>query len=219
MRWDRLKDKAIYRRTLRRIRSLKTWQLVVVLFLGIILSATLLRLNNLEMVERRTAVIQADEKGDPEALRTSIVELQRYIARHMNTSLEGGFFLSKTYERDRDAALAAANQSTNPNSSVYQQASIDCRSRFQGGRESFRNDYVQCVIERVSTLSPQTDIEQTLTLPKADAYKVNFSSPFWTPDLAGLAVAFCVLVTLVILGRALLTLVLKMLLKRHYRSI
>lgn len=219
MRWDRLKDKAIYRRTLRRIRSLKTWQLVVVLFLGIILSATLLRLNNLEMVERRTAVIQADEKGDPEALRTSIVELQRYIARHMNTSLEGGFFLSKTYERDRDAALAAANQSTNPNSSVYQQASIDCRSRFQGGRESFRNDYVQCVIERVSTLSPQTDIEQTLNLPKADAYKVNFSSPFWTPDLAGLAVAFCVLVTLVILGRALLTLVLKMLLKRHYRSI
>ena len=219
MRWDRLKDKATYRRTLRRIRSLKTWQLVVVLFLGIILSATLLRLNNLEMVERRTAVIQADEKGDPEALRTSIVELQRYIARHMNTSLEGGFFLSKTYERDRDAALAAANQSTNPNSSVYQQASIDCRSRFQGGRESFRNDYVQCVIERVSTLSPQTDIEQTLNLPKADAYKVNFSSPFWTPDLAGLAVAFCVLVTLVILGRALLTLVLKMLLKRHYRSI
>lgn len=219
MRWDRLKDKATYRRTLRRIRSLKTWQLVVVLFLGIILSATLLRLNNLEMVERRTAVIQADEKGDPEALRTSIVELQRYIAGHMNTSLEGGFFLSKTYERDRDAALAAANQSTNPNSSVYQQASIDCRSRFQGGRESFRNDYVQCVIERVSTLSPQTDIEQTLNLPKADAYKVNFSSPFWTPDLAGLAVAFCVLVTLVILGRALLTLVLKMLLKRHYRSI
>ena len=219
MRWDRLKDKATYRRTLRRIRSLKTWQLVVVLFLGIILSATLLRLNNLEMVERRTAVIQADEKGDPEALRTSIVELQRYIARHMNTSLEGGFFLSKTYERDRDAALAAANQSTNPNSSVYQQASIDCRSRFQGGRESFRNDYVQCVIERVSTLSPQTDIEQTLNLPKADAYKVNFSSPFWTPDLAGLAVAFCVLVTLVILGRALLTLVLRMLLKRHYRSI
>lgn len=219
MRWDRLKDKATYRRTLRRIRSLKTWQLVVVLFLGIILSATLLRLNNLEMVERRTAVIQADEKGDPEALRASIVELQRYVARHMNTSLGGGFFLSKTYERDRDAALAAANQSTNPNSSVYQQASIECRSRFQGGRESFRNDYVQCVIERVSAMSPQTDVEHTLNLPKADAFKVNFSSPFWTPDLAGLAVAFCALVTLVILGRALLTLVLRMLLKRHYRSI
>lgn len=219
MRWDRLKDKATYRRMLRKIRRLKTWQLVVILFLGIILSATLLRLNNLEMVERRTAVIAADEKGDRDAIRTAIVELQQYVTGHMNTSLGGGFFLSHTYERDRDAALAAANQSTNPNSAVYQQASIECRSRFQGGRESFRNDYVQCVIERVSAMSPQADALQALALPKADAYKVNFSSPFWSPDLAGLAVAFCVLVTLVILGRALLTLALRMLLKRHYRSI
>lgn len=219
MRWDRLKDKATYRRLLKTVRLLKTWQLLVILFLGVILSATLLRLNNLEMVERRSAVIVADEKGDREKLRTSVVDLQRYVSRHMNTSLGGGFFLSKTYERDRDAALAAANQSTNPNSAVYQQASIECRSRFQGGGESFRSDYVQCVIDRVSAMSPQTDIEQTLSLPKADAYKVNFSSPFWTPDLAGLAVAFCVLVTLVILGRALLSLGLKMLLKRHYRSI
>lgn len=219
MRWDRLRDKATYRRILRRVRSLRTWQLVIVLLLGVILAATLLRLNNLEMVERRSAVIAADEKGDKEVTRASIVELQRYVARHMNTSLGNGFFLSKTYERDRDAALAAANQSTNPNSSVYQQASVECRSRFQGGRESFRNDYVQCVIERVSALSPQTNVEQTLNLPKADAYKVNFSSPFWTPDLAGLAVAFCVLVTLVILGRILLTLGLRMLLKKHYRSI
>ena len=219
MRWDRLKDKATYRRMLRTLRRLKVWQLVVILFLGIILSATLLRLNNLEMVERRSAVIAADEKGDSEELHLSIVELQRYVSRHMNTSLEGGFFLSKTYERDRDAALAAANQSSNPNSTVYQQASIECRSRFQGGRESFRSDYVQCVIDRVGAMSPQTDIEQTLLLPKVNAYKVNFSSPFWTPDLAGLAVAFCVFVTLVILGRGLLALGLRMLLKRHYRSI
>ena len=219
MRWDKLRDKATYRRALRGIRRLKTWQLLVVLLLGIILSATLLRLNNLEMVERRSAVIAADEKGDREVLKSSVVELQRYVSRHMNTSLGSGFFLTKTYERDRDAALAAANQSTNPNSTVYQQASIECRSRFQGGRESFRNDYVQCVIERVSAMSPQTNVEQTLNLPKADAYKINFSSPIWTPDLAGLAVAFCVLVTLVILGRGLLVLALRLLLRRHYRSI
>ncbi len=219
MRWDTLRDKATYRRILRGVQRLKTWQLVILLLLGIILSAALLRLNNLEMVERRSAVVVADEKGDKEELRTSIIELQRYVSRHMNTSLGNGFFLSKTYERDRDAALAAANQSTNPNSSVYQQASIECRSRFQGGRESFRNDYVQCVIEQVSAMSPQTDVEQTLNLPKADAYKVNFSSPFWSLDLAGLAVAFCVLVTLVILGRLLLVFVLRMLLRKHYRSI
>lgn len=212
-------DKRRLNHWLNRVRKLHTWQLIIILLLGLIVSITLLRLNSLGMVERRTAVIAADKKGDREELRRTIVELQRYVTKHMNTSLENGFFLAKTYERDRDAALQAAGDATNPQSAVYQQASIDCRSRFQGGRESFRNDYVQCVIDRVSTLSAQTDAEQALKLPKADAYKVTFSSPLWTPDLAGLAVAFCVLITLVILGRLGLVFALRLMLRQHYRSI
>jgi hypothetical protein len=217
MRWAPRNDKARYHRILRRVQRLKTWQLLILLLLGVILSATLLRLNNLEMDERRTAVIAADEKGDREALRDSIVELQRYVTGHMNTSLGDGFYLTRTYERDRDAALAAAGNATNPNSSVYQQASVECRSRFQGGRESFRNDYVQCVIDRVAAMSPQTD--STLNLPKPEAYRVNFVTPVWSFDLAGLAVAICVLITAVIIGRLVLLGVLRMLLRRHYRSI
>lgn len=204
---------------LRRANALKTWQLLILLLLGLIVSATFLRLNNLGMVERRAAVIAADEAGDREVLRTTIVDLQKYVTGHMNTNLGNGFYLTKTYERDRDAVLASANQTTNPNSSVYQQASLECRSRFQGGRDSFRNDYVQCVIERVGALSPQTDVESSLNLPKADAYRINFSTPIWSLDLAGLGVAFCVLVTLVILGRLALVFLLKLLLRRHYRSI
>jgi hypothetical protein len=218
MRWDSF-DKATYRRLLRRANTLKTWQLLILLLLGLIVSATFLRLNNLGMVERRAAVIAADEAGDREVLRTTIVELQKYVTSHMNTNLGSGFYLTKTYERDRDDALASANQTTNPSSTVYQQASIECRSRFQGGRDSFRNDYVQCVIERVGALSPQTDVESSLNLPKADAYRINFSSPIWSLDLAGLGVAFCVLVTLVILGRMALVFLLRLLLRRHYRSI
>ena len=217
MRWAPRNDKARYRRILRRVQQFKTWQLVILLLLGVLLSATLLRLNNLEMVERRRAVVAADEKGDREALRTSIVALQRYVTAHMNTSLGSGFYLTKTYERDRDAALASAGTATNPNSAIYQQASIECRSRFQGGRESFRNDYVQCVIDRVANLSPQA--ESTLNLPKPEAYKVNFIAPVWSLDLAGLAVAFCAVVTLIILGRLVLLGVLRMLLRKHYRSI
>lgn len=219
MRWENLKSKANYTRWLRRLQLLKTWQLVILLLLGIIVSATLLRLNNLGMVERRTAVLAADEKGDEAELRARIVTLQSYVTRHMNTNLGSGFFLTKSYERDRDEALSAANQTTNPSSSVYQQAAIECRSRFQGGRESFRNDYVQCVVERVGALSPQTDVEKALNLPKADAYRINFSSPIWSADLAGLAVAFCVVLTGVIFGRLLLIVALRLLIRRHYRSI
>lgn len=217
--WENLRTKANYSKWLRRLQVLKTWQLVILLLLGVLVSATLLRLNNLGMAERRTAVLAADERGDQTEMRAKIVDLQRYVTRHMNTNMGSGFFLTKSYERDRDAALATANQSTNPNSSVYQQAAIDCRSRFQGGRESFRNDYVQCVVERVSALSPQTDVEKALNLPKADAYRINFSSPLWSPDLAGLAVAFCLFITGVILGRLLLVVALRMLIRRHYRSI
>lgn len=215
MRWG----SAQYRHALKRVQLLKTWQLLVLLLLGIIVSATLLRLNNVGMTERRNAVIKADASGDTTKLRSSVIELQRYVTHHMNTGLDKGFFLSDTYARDRDAALSAAGDSTNPNSSVYQQASIECRAKWQGGVASFRNDYVQCVIQRVSELSPQVDPETTLQLPKADAYRINFSSPVWSFDLAGIAVAFCGLIILIIIGRGLLALALRMLLRHHYRSI
>jgi hypothetical protein len=206
------------RKWLHRLRALKNWQLLVLLLIMTIVSATLLRLNNLGMVERRTAVIAADEKGDKEVLRTRIVELQTYISHHMNTSLEGGLYLTHTYERDRDAALAAAESVTNPSSAVYQQASIECRSRFQGGVASFRNDYVQCVVEKVGSIAPQSDPTAGLKLPKGDAYRISFASPLWTPDLAGLSVLICVLLILTVIVRTTTVIILRLVLKKHYRS-
>jgi len=203
---------------LHRVRALKNWQLLVLLLIMTIVSATMLRLNSLGMVERRTAVINADEKGDKEVLRTRIVELQSYISSHMNTSLAGGLYLAKTYERDRDAALAAAASATNPSSAVYQQASIECRARFQGGVASFRNDYVQCVVEKVGSLAPQTDPTAGLKLPKADAYRINFASPLWTPDIAGFSVLICALLILAIIVRTTSVIILRLLLRKHYRN-
>ena len=204
---------------LRVVRSLKTWQLIVLLLILTLLSATLLRLNNLGMVERRSAVLAADEAGDREKVKRSLVELQSYVTAHMNAGLGDGFYLSSSYERDRDAALNAANnQSSNPNSAIYQQASFECRSRFQGGRESFRNDYVQCVIDRVGAMSPQSEPTSGLQLPRADNYKINYASPTWSLDLAGVTVAACVLIVLVIILRAVLAVVLGVLLRRRYRD-
>lgn len=217
MGWDNQNARAGLKHRLKIISRLKTWQLLIVLFMMVIVSATLLRLNSLGMMERRAAVIAADEKGDKAVLRTKIVELQGYISQHMNTSLTGGLYLAKTYERDRDAALAAAQSTTNPNSSVYQQASIECRARWKGGVASFRNDYVQCVVEKVGTLAPQADPTAGLKLPKADAYRISFASPLWTPDIAGLSVLVCLLLILVIIVRLVTLVVLRVLLKRHFR--
>jgi len=201
------------------IKRVRTWQLVVMLLIGLVLSAAFLRLNNLEMDKRRTAVMQADKLADREATKQGLIELQRYVSAHMNTSLGNGFYLEHQYNRDKEAALTAATSTTNPNSAVYQQASIECRNRFQGGVASFRNDYVACVAERVRALSPSTDPSVGLKLPKAESYYYNFASPLWSPDLAGIMVLFCLVVTSVILLRIIAAVVLRMVLKHRFKTI
>lgn len=201
------------------IKRVRTWQLVVMLLIGLVLSAAFLRLNNLEMDKRRTAVMQADKLADKEATKQGLIELQRYVSAHMNTSLGNGFYLEHQYNRDKEAALTAATSTTNPNSAVYQQASIECRNRFQGGVASFRNDYVACVAERVRALSPSTDPSVGLKLPKAESYYYNFASPLWSPDLAGIMVLFCLIVTSVILLRTIAAVVLRVVLKHRFKTI
>jgi hypothetical protein len=210
-------EKRQLRHRLWQLRLVKTWQLLVILILLIVVASTFLRLNNLGMVERRNAVIAADKRGDDEAVFRALVDLQHYVSSHMNTSLGKGVYLEHKYNRDRDAALKAATISSNPNSPVYQQASIECRARWQGGVESFRNDYVQCVIEKVSGLSAGK--AAVLKLPRADMYRYSFVSPLWTPDFAGYTLLLCVAVTLVIVGRLVALGMLRLLLRHRYKNV
>ena len=200
-----------------RIARVETWQLLVIVLLLSIISATFLRLNNLGMVERRSAVIKADEGGDATAIRNSLAELQHYISSHMNTRMNGGIYLSKSYERDRAVALEAANNASNPQSAVYQQASIECRAKWQGGVASFRNDYVQCVIDRVSSLSSASS--PVVKLPKVDNYRHDFLSPVWSPDLAGFSVLLTGVVMAIIVVRVVVSLILSAVVRRQYQSI
>lgn len=211
-------DKRALSKRLWQLRRVKTWQLLIVLLLMLFVAATFLRLNNLGMVERRDVVLEADRRGDKAAIERSLVALQHYVSAHMNTSLQGGFYLEHEYQRDRDAALEAASEAQNPNSVAYQQASVECQERFQGGRESFQNDYVQCVIDRVAELGEGEDATAGLQLPRADMYHYNFASPLWSADFAGISVLICVLIILVIVGRLITLLVLRVMLKIHYRN-
>ena len=180
------------------VRNIKTWQLIGLLLICLVLAASLLRLNNLGMVERREAVKAADEAGDSQKLKESLVELQHYVSSHMNSSLgPNGVALEHSYNRAvEEWAKENANQ-TNPASRVYQEASVECRSRWQGNVESFRNDYVRCVADRVAALGSTE--EEVADKPRADAYQINFVSPLWSLDLAGFAVLFCLLITGVII--------------------
>lgn len=211
-------DKKSLQYHLARIRRIKTWQLVFLLVILSLVSASLLRLNNLGMMERRDAVMAADAKNDRQAVKKALVDLQAYVSSHMNTSMGKGIYLEKQYERDREAALSAAADVSNPNAAVYQQASIECRSRWQGNVDSFRNDYVQCVTERLRTLGVASDPASALQLPKAENYHHNFLSPKWSADLAGFSVLLCLFVTSVIVIRVLTGIILRLLLKHRYKA-
>ncbi len=199
-------DKGKLHHRLSVLRRLKVWQLFVITVLVGFVTVTALRLNNLGMVERRDAVYAADNEGDKAKITAALTNLQRYVGSHMNTSLGNGVYLQKSYERARDAALSQAGDASNPNSAAYKQASIECQSRFVGGVASFRNDYVQCVIERVATLSAGSDPFNSLQLPRADLYRYDFVSPLISLDLAGFFTLVILTLTLVILGRILLAL-------------
>lgn len=216
MRWEPKKHYEKLRARARLLKVVKTWQLLVILLLMSILAATFLRLNNLAMLERRNAVIAADEKGDATELDRSISELRSYVTGHMNTSLGNGFYLSHSYERAREAATRAAGDASNPNSAVYQQASVEC----QAGSERVRyGGYVQCVIAKVSAVPGQENPASALKLPRAEAYKINFASPLWSFDLAGLSVAICALIIVIIIIRFIEVIILKIMLKRRFSSI
>ncbi len=211
------------KRSLQRIvawlKHMKTWQLLVMLMISVVLSASFLRLNNLEMIALRDAVLEADKQNDNALIQKRLADLQHFVSSHMNTSLGNGIYLQEKYNRDRESALSAAEDGTNPNAEVYKQASVECRARWQGGVASFRNDYVTCVQERVKSLGVTEDPNASVTLPKAEWYHYNFASALWSPDLAGISVALCVVLTSVIVLRLIGLIILRMLLKHRFKSV
>ena len=208
---------AIGARVVRLVLALRTWQLVLLLVPLVFVSASLLRMNNLGMVERRNVVLSADQAGNTDAIQRSLADLQNYVSGHMNTEMGNGLYLQYSYNRAYDAALSAASQATNPNSAVYQQASVDCRSRFVGGVASFRNDYVQCVLQRVEALSPGANATAGANLPQADNYRFAYASPVWSPDSAGLFVALTALVVVLILIKVTSYMIFRLLVGRYFR--
>ena len=183
--------------------------------MSVLVSATLLRLNSLTMAELRRAVIAADEKGDTAAIQQTVNALGVYVGAHMNTDLQGGFYLSASYERARQAALQTVGDASDPNSKLYQQASVQCQTE----RLKVAGGYVQCVLNKVSDLGGPSTLQSELKLPRSETYKVNFVSPLWSYDLAGVGVAISVLIILIILARITGVLVLRALLKRRFQNI
>ena len=201
------------RRTIRNINKIKTWQLVVLLVLMAFVAATFLRLNNIGMVQRRDAVISADEKGDDQVTKNRVLELQRYVSGHMNTD-KNDVYLASKYERDRQAAVQKAAESNQSGDVINAQVDAICKPQFSG----YNQGYVDCFAREYAKFAPGTDPVSQVKSPDPDKYRFVFASPTWSPDFAGFSVLASVVILLVIVARWITLIVLYLMLKVRYRD-
>lgn len=202
------------RHILQRLQRIKTWQLFVILLLMLLISATFLRLNNIGMVERRSAVMSADASGNPTALENNLYALQRHAATHMNAS-SGTIYLEESYKRETMRLLDEAKKSSTVAKDVIEKADTACRAQFPG----YSQAYVQCNASEQAKYAGSDNAQAAITFPNPELYRHEYSSPIWSPDFAGWTLLICALITGVIFVRLIMLMILRLLLHKHYSSI
>ena len=208
-------DKRGVERSTKRLQRIKTWQLVILLVLSSFVAAIFLRLNNIGMVERRAAVVSADDAGDKNATVNRLYDLQRYVSAHMNTDLGKGVYLESSYKRDYQAAIDAAANDSNPNGNIYKKAQEVCAPQFT--RYSYA--YLQCTTGELAKYPAASNPASAVQKPALSTYLHSFVSPLWSPDFAGWSVLVSLILAVMILVRLVAMGVLRAILHRHYKSI
>lgn len=211
-----MKNRRTIKSWLKGLQLVRTWQLVMLLILFGFITATFLRLNNIGMIQRRDAVIAADESGDPEAVRARLVDLQRYVAKHINTG-DNMVYLASSYDRDRATLIEAAAQGEQaPDQSVVNKQVDDiCKPQYSG----YNQGYVDCFAREFAKFAPGQDPVSSIDLPESASYRYEFASPRISFDFAGLSLFATAFIVAMIVIRALVIMVLRTILLVKYRSI
>lgn len=193
---------------IKQIQRVKTWQLFVLLIMSLVLSATFLRLNNIGMVERRAAVVNADAVGDERVTKDRLIALQHYVSAHMNTDMGKGVYLESSYKK----AVKAAYDSASGTNNVYKKAQEVCMPRFS----NWSMAYIQCTVDELAKYPAGSN---TVTLPNPNKYLHSFVSPVWSPDFAGWSLLISAAILTIILTRVTSVALLKIMLKLRYKRI
>jgi hypothetical protein len=208
-------DKKRVKRDINKLQRIKTWHLIILLILMVFVTATFLRINNIGMVQRRTAVTDADTSGDTQSIHDRMYDLQQYVTAHMNTDLGKGVYLQASYQRDTQKAYAAASSDGNSNGNIYKKAQDVCRPKFT----KYSNAYLQCTLAELEKYPAGSDLISSVNLPQPYEYLYSFVSPLWSPDFAGWSVIICIAILTMIVIRLISVSILKLLLRHHYKSI
>jgi hypothetical protein len=205
-------DKRKVRRSIRQLQVIKTWQLVILLILMLFITATFLRLNNTGMVSRRNAIAAADKSGDVDQITQRLYDMQRYSSAHMNAS-SGVMYLQDQYNRDVQRQAENASQTGSVKALEIRRAAEEvCRPQFNGWSPA----YVQCYVNELNK-HPSDEVTEQITPPSSALYRYDFVSPLWSPDFAGWSALVSLLITVVIVLRIIGLIILRVLLRHHYK--
>lgn len=208
-------DKGRIKRNIKTLRRVALWQLLVLLVIAGFISATFLRLNNIEMVQRRDAVLSADKQGNEEALINRLYDLQQHVSSHMNTDLGRGVFLENSYNRDLQDWQTNQYGDSNPHGNIYKKAQEVCAPQFS----YYSRAYLQCTTNELEKYPAATDPANDTSKPRQEAYIHSYTSPIWSPDFAGWSLVVCAIIVVLIVLRLVSLGVLQLLLRRQYRRI
>lgn len=188
---------------------------MVLLVIMCFIAATFLRLNNIGMVQRREAVMNADEAGNEQNTLERLYDLQRYVSAHMNADLGQGVYLEQSYNRDLQEWISTQYGTNNPNGNIYNAADQVCAPQFS----SYSYAYLQCITNELAKYPSAADPASDTSKPRQEAYIHSFYSPLWSPDFAGWSVVACIVIIILIFVRLISLGILQLMLKRHYKRI
>ncbi len=208
-------DKRRVRRAIKRLQQVKTWQLVILLILASFLALTFLRLINLGMVQRRSAVETADTANNAEPTVSVLYDLHRYVSAHMNTDMGTGLYLQASYKRAVQAVYTAASSQENPNGNIYEKAQQVCAPQFT----RYSTAYLDCTLGQLSKYPAASNLTSALNLPNPYLYRYIYVSPLWSPDFAGWSVLLCIVLALMIVIRLFSLIILRIILNHHYKAL
>ncbi len=216
------------RKLLRSFGAVRNWQLLLILIPLLFVTATLLRLDHIKMVELRDAVIAADAEGDDEKIATSLEKLHEYVLTHVVVNVvesngissitlgTGTFYLENQYLRAANAAIEQAESElvddSNPNGNIYAAVGAVCRQQAIANHWTWDNQgYLDCWTTELAKYPASDNFEANLTakVPSTELYRVNFVSPIWSASAAGWAMLACAIILIIVKIRILIWVILK----------
>ena len=216
------------KQVLKMIFRVRSWKLLLILIPLLFLTATLLRMDHLGMVERRDRVLEADKSGDEAEMLRALTELKQYTFSHIVVNIieengeerlvfgTGPFYLEQQYMRKAKAALAEAEKAlegvgNNPHGNVFKKAAKICDARALKYGWGFSKPYIDCMTSELAKFPEMKEIEdfRRAMIPPTALFRINYASPVWTWSWAGTAILVCILLTVVILIRGLIWIILR----------